>query len=327
MKDFTASSMTQSFASVTSLPRDVSCEDFDSSTGDKTVTEDFNQQVCVLGTSMVLMDSYHFQDTYSHSFVKTGRFCLDSSKLEEIEALTDSPPLSEQIEVPQLSSETSELDAALCLKRGAHPPARTEYQRDSVSHLLNERTESLLQRKGSKRNKKMSNVSSIIPEKAKYCTEEEMILENDVPVSRRAWLVQNKSEDPAEFIDAVSSIPRKEIANNQYLERRESLVEMFDSEVSYAMTGADVGSKSDHCLLTELDGPVASSLIQHKRELNTEELTFHPEKHRVLDKTRGAPDIQSPVRTFAEQNENKGSIAQIYANLKAISCSISVSKS
>ena len=45
MKDFTASSMTQSFASVTSLPRDVSCEDFDSSTGDKTVTEDFNQQV------------------------------------------------------------------------------------------------------------------------------------------------------------------------------------------------------------------------------------------------------------------------------------------
>ena len=47
MKDFTASSMTQSFASVTSLPRDVSCEDFDTSTGDKTVTEEFNQQVFV----------------------------------------------------------------------------------------------------------------------------------------------------------------------------------------------------------------------------------------------------------------------------------------
>ena len=45
MKDFTASSMTQSFASVTSLPRDVSYEDFDSSTGDKTVTEDYNIQV------------------------------------------------------------------------------------------------------------------------------------------------------------------------------------------------------------------------------------------------------------------------------------------
>ena len=82
------------------------------------------------------------------------------------------------------------------------------------------------------------------------------------------------------------------------------------------MTGADVGSKSDHCLFTELDGPVASSLIQQKRELGAEELTFHPEKHRVLDKTRGAPDIQSPVRTFAEQTENKGRIAQIYANFE-----------
>ena len=40
MKDFTVSSMTQSFASATSLPRDASCEDFDSSAADKTVTED-----------------------------------------------------------------------------------------------------------------------------------------------------------------------------------------------------------------------------------------------------------------------------------------------
>ena len=246
--------------------------------------------------------------------MKTGRFCLDSSKLEEIEALTDSPPLSGQIEGQQLPPETS--DAAQALKRGAHPPTMAEYHRDSVSNLLNERTESLLQRKGSKRNKKMSNVSSIIPDKAKYCTEEEMILENGVPVSRRAWLLQNKSEDPAEFIDAVSSIPRKEIANNQYLERRESLVEMFDSEVSYAMTGADVGSKSDHCLLTDCDGPVASSLVQHNRELDTEELTFHPEEHRVTDRAQATPDIQSPVRTFAKQTENKGRIDQMYANFE-----------
>ena len=250
--------------------------------------------------------------------MKTGRFCLDSSKLEEIEALTDSPPLSEKIEGQQLPPETSELDAAQSVKRGAHTPTRTEYQRDSVSNLLNERTESLLQRKGSKRNKKMSNVSSIIPDKAKYCTEEEMILENGVPVSRRAWLVQNKSEDPAEFIDAVSSIPRKEIANNQYHERRESLVEVFDSEVSYAMTGADVGSKSDHCLLSDCDGPVASSLIQHNRELrSTEELTFHHEEHRVQDRADPTQDIQSPVRTFAKQTENKGRIDQIYSNFES----------
>ena len=45
MKDFTVSSMTQSFASVTSLPRDVSCEDLDSSAADKTVTEEFESQV------------------------------------------------------------------------------------------------------------------------------------------------------------------------------------------------------------------------------------------------------------------------------------------
>ena len=44
MKDFTLSSMTQSFASVTSLPRDISCEDLDSS-ADRTVTEEFDYQV------------------------------------------------------------------------------------------------------------------------------------------------------------------------------------------------------------------------------------------------------------------------------------------
>ena len=263
-------------------------------------------------------ESYHLQDPYSHSFLKTGRFCLDSSKLEEIEALTDSPPLSEQIEVPQLSPETSELDAALAqsLTRGAHPQPKTEYQRDSVSNLLNERTESLLQRKGSKRNKKMSNLSRIIPDKANYCTEEEMILENGAPVSRSAWLELDKSEDPAEFIDAVSNIPRKEIANNQYLARRESSIELPDSEVSYTMTGPDVGSKSDQCLLSECDGPVAPSLIQQKRELVTEDLTFHPEEHRDLDRAQAqeTPDTQSPVRTFAEQTEHKGRISQNYAN-------------
>ena len=44
MKDFTLSSMTQSFASITSLPRDVSCEDLDSA-ADRTVTEEFNVEV------------------------------------------------------------------------------------------------------------------------------------------------------------------------------------------------------------------------------------------------------------------------------------------
>ena len=44
MKDFTLSSMTQSFASISSLPRDVSCEDLDSA-ADRTVTEEFDYQV------------------------------------------------------------------------------------------------------------------------------------------------------------------------------------------------------------------------------------------------------------------------------------------
>ena len=96
----------------------------------------------------------------------------------------------------------------------------------------------------------------------------------------------------------------------------ESSIEFADSEVSYTMTGAGVGSKSDHCLLSECDAPVASSMIQQKRELVTEDLTFHPEEHRDLDRAQETPDTQSPVRTFAEQTEHKGRISQIYANSK-----------
>ena len=44
MKDFTLNSMTQSFASITSLPRDVSCEDLDSA-ADRTVTEEYEVEV------------------------------------------------------------------------------------------------------------------------------------------------------------------------------------------------------------------------------------------------------------------------------------------
>ena len=44
MKDFTLSSMTQSIASITSLPRDTSYDDFDS-TAEITVTEESNLQV------------------------------------------------------------------------------------------------------------------------------------------------------------------------------------------------------------------------------------------------------------------------------------------
>ena len=47
MKDFTLGSMTQSFASISSLPRDVSCEDLDSA-ADTTVTEDYHVEVMLL---------------------------------------------------------------------------------------------------------------------------------------------------------------------------------------------------------------------------------------------------------------------------------------
>merc|ERR1712110_317907 len=76
MKDFTLSSMTQSFASMTSLPRDVSCEDLDSA-ADTTVTEE-----------------YHVEIEKPSKVKSGGRFCLDSTKLQEIESLTagsDSP--------------------------------------------------------------------------------------------------------------------------------------------------------------------------------------------------------------------------------------------
>lgn len=57
MKDFTVSSMTQSFASVTSLPRDASCEDFDFSAADKTVTEELELQVYIIHLNSILQIS------------------------------------------------------------------------------------------------------------------------------------------------------------------------------------------------------------------------------------------------------------------------------
>ena len=62
MKDFTVSSMTQSFASVTSLPRDTSCEDFDSSSADKTIIEDLDSQV----RSQILFHASDQQDGILH---------------------------------------------------------------------------------------------------------------------------------------------------------------------------------------------------------------------------------------------------------------------
>merc|ERR1712079_467143 len=131
MKDFTlSSSMTQSFASVTSLPRDISCEDLDSSSADKTVTEE-----------------YIYEDPSPFTSIKSGRFCLDSSKLEEIEALTGSPPLSNLVEVPVLSdiSEMSELSETQPIAPlPAEPLPQPQHSIDSVSDILNERTEKLL---------------------------------------------------------------------------------------------------------------------------------------------------------------------------------------
>ena len=235
--------------------------------------------------------------------MKTGRFCLDSSKLDEIEALTGSPPLSHQIEVQQLSAETSELNAAQSLTNGEDPaPALPQYDLDSVSYLLNERTESLLQRKGPKRSKKMS--SKIIPEKARYRTEDEMMLEHpeSVPLSRTAWAEQDGSGDAAQFIEAVSSIPRKEIANNLNLERGESFDEKFTG--SHEIKGSE---SENQRVSKECDGPVAPSLIQHNRRHVTKELQFHPGEHRDSDRGQEKPDIQSPgCGANVEQTKYKG---------------------
>ena len=76
MKDFTlSSSMTQSFASVTSLPRDISCEDLDSSSADKTVTEEYIYEV-----SFIICTSFDMKKIVSAA----GPITLYLSKIWQI---------------------------------------------------------------------------------------------------------------------------------------------------------------------------------------------------------------------------------------------------
>ena len=211
MKDFTLSSMTQSFASVSSLPRDTSCDDLDSA-ADKTVTEEYDVQVdfslsCNAFIMVLINHPLQIQQTPKSK----SRFCLDSTKLQEIESLTAGSPPGEVSHILADIAEVSE--------RSLHTEEEEEV--DPVSKILSERTEIFLQKKKRKIHKreKMSKLEDEItleaaicgwrsvPEEAKYCSESEMRREilqknNESDMLRKlAW-----SLEPDNMID--TNVPR-----------------------------------------------------------------------------------------------------------------------
>ena len=221
MKDFTLGSMTQSFASISSLPRDVSCEDLDSA-ADRTVTEEYEVEVLTLLAAA--SPNNHNEPTTIYlqiekpSKVKSaGRFCLDSTKLQEIESLTagggapaDPLVLSDIAEVSEHSS--------------LHIEEYSE-EVDPVAKMLSERTDKLLEKKRGKRKKakleleddvkleaRRARSGTAVPERAQYCSESEMQGENteSVLMSKFAWVLEEKK--PGDDQSALN-IPTEEIGN------------------------------------------------------------------------------------------------------------------
>ena len=210
------------------------------------------------------------QDPSPFTSIKSGRFCLDSSKLEEIEALTGSPPLSNLVEVPVLSdiSEISELSETQPIAPlPAEPLPQPQHSIDSVSDILNERTEKLLKNSSniSKRprkkkaspmkietEKKEKQKSPRVPGKAKYCTEEELLKEKarKRPTVRPAWQGPLDWEVAAAGAEADMT---PDIGHNSNLLRGDNFVESSLSAepavVHGMVTACDdddgVGSQSD----------------------------------------------------------------------------------
>ena len=212
MKDFTLSSMTQSFASISSLPRDVSCEDLDSG-ADTTVTEEYHVEVLKFSLLvwlhpaniiiLTIKTNHYLLQIEKPSKVKSGgRFCLDSIKLQEIESLTagsDSPagpPGQDPLMLADIAevSENSSLHIEQYLE-----------EVDPVAKMLSERTDKLLEKKRKKRTgakleleddirtEARSARRTAVPERAKYCSETEMREKTESVLMRKfAWVVEEK---------------------------------------------------------------------------------------------------------------------------------------
>ena len=162
-----------------------------------------------------------------------GRFCLDSSKLQEIEALTGSPP-SDWIHASSHMSEITEIEETTQLSS----LSETEYP--SLSEILNERTENFLSK---------SKRKSSVPAKAKYCTEAELLkdYEDDkiIPTTRTAW------QDTAEYEVLPSLQSDANVVNN--IKSTDNIKDFNDDLASL------LDQRQKNVEIEPDDGPVASS--------------------------------------------------------------------
>ena len=137
---------------------------------------------------------------------------MDSSKLEEIEALTGSPPIISDISD---LSEISELpETQENFSKAEHQIKMDAFD---LSEILNERTEKLLTSSKSKRRSSSEKtfspkIISNVPEKAIYCTESEYNdqLEMTVKLSKMenptvAWLEQDNGANSGQDFKCIDA--------------------------------------------------------------------------------------------------------------------------
>lgn len=308
MKDFTVSSMTQSFASITSLPRDVSCEDFDSSSADKTMTEECNVQT-----------------PSSNIKVKTNRFCLDSSKLEEIEALTESPPpMPKFIDVPHILSDISEINELSESQESLSLP-KTRVENFTISEMLNERTEKLLQ-KSSKNSirSKMEEYSYTVPEKAKYCTEAEVEEKSEkivrkLSMPRTAWPQSESECDTATavvnaadvlnvFEAKVTNNPAQDIDCTSQWPEKGKLANSFENDLKFDIEG----QKQQRNDFENYNFPSSDGLLIHQssdssHESLPDDCSAEADAEGKLEKKF---DTSTDAEPIEKQSEHKGKLSQ-----------------
>ena len=309
MKDFTVSSMTQSFASVTSLPRDVSCEDFDSSSADKTMTEECNVQA-----------------PSSNIKVKSNRCCLDSSKLEEIEALTESPPMPKFIDVPHILSDISEINE-LSESQESLPLPKTRIENFTISEMLNERTEKLLQKssRNSNKSKIQDEYGCTVPEKAKYRTEAEIEEKSEkivrkLSIPRTAWpqsecdtaaaaVVNTAAADVLNVFEAkVTNNPAQDIDCTSHWPEKDKLANSFENDFKFDMEG----QKKDRNDFEKYNFPSIDGLLIHQSSSDSchDSLPDDFSTDAAAGEHEKKFDTSTDAEPIEEQSEHKGELSR-----------------
>ena len=271
MKDFTLSSMTQSLVSVTSLPRDVSCDDLDSA-GDKTVTEECELQVTpawlTCNTPIDILLSYGQLQSQKHPRSRSaGRFCLDSDKLQEIESLTEASPTRE---VPHTLSDIAEVS-----ERSLHGE---EDHVDPVAKLLSERTKMLLQKSSKKR---------------KVHKTEKMTKSEAEGKSEAAICVREKSEERVEIINRNTASPA--VRRQAWPWEEDHVTHLEAAEVP---TSEDVDTLHIEETFVQL-----SESVKVNTELELEKEICHSDGSQMVDTNDGVTSVPDDTETNGEEKE------------------------